>query len=70
MSVTTFEGIVEDGRIHLKDDVQLPGQTKVYVVVPDVQVMRILTPRLAHPEEIKKFQMEVELNAEPPDGPL
>ncbi|MCC7354333.1 MAG: hypothetical protein IT330_11300 [Anaerolineae bacterium] len=53
MRVVTFEGIVEHGQIKLK--------TKVYVVVPDMQVeqtARIASPRLAHPEQAGDFEME------------
>jgi hypothetical protein len=62
MSVATFEGIVEDGQIRLKPDVRLPDKTKVYVLVPDIQVepvARIVSPRLAHPEQAADFRMEV-----------
>lgn len=62
MSVITIEGIVEHGQIRLKGDVHLPDQTKVYVVVPDVlvdQTARIFSPRLAYPEQVEDFKMEV-----------
>jgi len=36
MSVTTFQGTVEDGQVRLAADVQLPEHATVYVVVPDV----------------------------------
>jgi hypothetical protein len=62
MSVITFEGVVEQGKIRLKANIQLPDNTKVYVVVPDVQIQqaaRVLSPRLAHPEQAADFKMEV-----------
>ena len=62
MRVVTIEGIVEDGQIRLKSDIRLPENTKVYVVVPDMQVeqvVRILSPRLAHPEQAADFKMEI-----------
>ena len=62
MSVITFEGVVEDGKIHLKTNIQLPDNTKVYVIVPDVQIQqaaRVLSPRLAHSEQVADFKMEV-----------
>ena len=62
MKVTTFEGIVENGQVRLPADVRLPEKAKVYVVVPDVEVKQIAyiaSPRLAHPEEAKDFQMQV-----------
>jgi hypothetical protein len=37
MSVTTYQGTVEDGQVKLAGDVRLPENTKVYVVVPDVE---------------------------------
>ena len=62
MSVVTLEGIVKHGPIKLGANVRLPEQTKVYVVVPDIQVdrgARIITPHLAHPEQIADFKMEI-----------
>ena len=66
MSVVTIEGIVKDGQIRLKSDIRLPENTKVYVVVPDMQVeqvVRILSPRLAHPEQAADFKMEIVTDA-------
>jgi len=34
MSVMTFEGVIENGRIKLNTNVLLPENAKVYVVVP------------------------------------
>ena len=62
MKVTTFEGIIENGRVRLPADVRLPEKSKVYVVVPDMearQIAHIGSPRLAHPEQAKDFQMQV-----------
>ena len=62
MSVATFEGVVEQGRIRLESGVRLPENTKVYVVVPDIQIersARMISPRLAHPEQAKEFELEV-----------
>ncbi|MBW1716578.1 MAG: hypothetical protein JRJ77_12275 [Deltaproteobacteria bacterium] len=62
MSIVTLEGIVEKGQIRLKPNVQLPDKTKVYVVVPKIQIerhTRIFSPRLAHQEQAKDFEMEV-----------
>ena len=62
MSVATFEGVVEGGRIRLKTSVRLPDNTKVYVVVPAIQIKRsayIFSPRLAHPEQAADFELEV-----------
>jgi hypothetical protein len=61
MSVVTYEGTVEDGRIRINSDVLLPEKTKVYVVVPDNQnaAPRIISPRLAHQEQVADFMMEI-----------
>ena len=63
MSVTTFEGIVEQGRIRLASDVQLPDNTKVYIIVPDIELkeqsLTLQSPRLAQPERAAEFEMEV-----------
>ena len=37
MSVTTYQGIVEDGQVRLAEDIRLPENAKVYVVVPDAE---------------------------------
>ena len=71
MGVVTFEGVVEHDRIRLKSNVRLPENTKVYVIVPDVQVdqvARVFSPRLAHPEQAADFKMEIV--GEPPDASL
>ena len=62
MSVTTIEGVVENGRIRLPASVLLPEKAKVYVVVPDVEVPPIAcigSPRLVHPEQAADFRKEV-----------
>jgi hypothetical protein len=62
MTVATFEGIVEGGRIRLGPGIVLPEKTKVYVVVPSMEVEElghIFSPRLAHSEQAADFIMEV-----------
>ena len=69
MSMTTYEGIVENGKVRLKSGIHLPDKTKVYVVVPDAQKpAQIKTPRLVHPEQISDFKMEI--SQENPDAGL
>jgi len=71
MGVATFEGIVENGQIRLPAAVRLPERTKVYVVIPDVEVQPaayIGSPRLVHPEQAADFQKEV--IEEPSDADL
>ena len=67
MNVATFEGIVENGQIKLPENVHLPERTKVYVVIPDLDppmALRLRSPRLAHPEQAKDFEMTVIQNAD------
>lgn len=62
MTIATYEGIVEHGQIHLKSRVRLPEKQTVYVVVPGFPIeqnIRIPTPRLVHPEQLKDFEMQV-----------
>jgi hypothetical protein len=62
MSIFTVEGIVEKGVVRLKAGVHLPDHTKVLVVVPGIEVepaARIMSPRLAYPEQAADFVMEV-----------
>ncbi len=71
MGVTTFEGIVENGQIRLPAAVRLPERTKVYVVIPDVEVQTVAyigSPRLVHPEQAADFEKEV--IEEPSDADL
>ncbi len=62
MSIITLEGVIDNGQVRLRDNVRLPDNTRVYVVVPDIQVeevAHIRSPRLAHPEQAADFKMEV-----------
>jgi hypothetical protein len=62
MSVITLEGIVEQGQIRLTTNLHLPDNTKVFVVVPDVEIQQsahVLTPRLLHRKQVADFEMEV-----------
>ena len=71
MSVTTYEAIVENGQIKLLQLLQLPEKTKVYVVVPEVEIpspIKIGSPRLRHPEQLIHFVKEV--IEEPEDASL
>jgi hypothetical protein len=59
----TYQGTVVRGEIRLDGDVELPENTRVYVVVPeasDTPPARIHTPRLVHPEEAREFRMDVQ----------
>jgi len=64
MAITTYEGVVEKGKIRLKSGVKLPENVKVYVVVTDARIekkrlIRIPTPRLARRGQAARFKMEV-----------
>lgn len=62
MAVSTLEGIVENGRIRLPDNVRLPDNTRVYVVVPDYEAVpqgHVYSPRLVHPEQAADFAKQV-----------
>ena len=62
MSIVTLEGVVENGQIRLKNNVRLPENTTVYVIVPGAEIQgiaRISSPRLAHPEQSVDFKMQV-----------
>ena len=62
MSILTLEGIIEHGQIRLKTHVSLPDNTKVYIIVPGTEVAQdacIFSPRLAYPEQVADFKMEV-----------
>ena len=66
MSVATFEGIVENGKIKLPEHLHLPEQTKVYVVIPGIGepgAIRLMSPRLAHPEQARDFEKTLVPNA-------
>lgn len=62
MAVTTYEGVVEKGKIRLKSNVKLPENLKVYVVVPEQvekKTPQIQTPRLVHRKQASDFKMKV-----------
>ncbi len=67
MTVPTYEGVVENGRIKLPPGVALPENAIVYVVVPEVvvdlpalpKIIHMRSPRLAHPEQAADFIKEV-----------
>ncbi|WKZ46644.1 MAG: hypothetical protein QY306_12575 [Anaerolineales bacterium] len=62
MALTTYEGVVEKGKIRLKTGVRLPEKAKVYVIVPEAQAkksVRVQTPRLLHRKQASDFKMMV-----------
>ena len=69
MKVTTYEAIVENGRIRLPDDAHIPDHTRVYVVVPSAEEserVRLASPRLVHRDQAAEFAKQVE--PEPEDA--
>ena len=65
MQVTTIQGIVKNGQIHLSEDIELPEMTKVYVIIPPSQhVKKIMSPRLANKDEAKKFVKTIEVDVD------
>ncbi len=62
MIITAFEGLVENGCIHLPTGVLLPEKSKVYVLVPAAEMPRTVhfrSPRLADPSQAPLFKLEV-----------
>jgi len=62
MAILTFEGVVENGQIRLRDNVTLPERSKVYVVIPDegtAAQAHVYSPRLAHPEQAADFAKQI-----------
>ncbi|MCC6125873.1 MAG: hypothetical protein IT426_12975 [Pirellulales bacterium] len=65
MNVISYEGIVENGCVHVPAGVVLPEKTKVYIIVPGISesgiqhYSRIASPRLANPEQAADFVKKV-----------
>jgi hypothetical protein len=65
MKGVTYEGVVENGCVHVPAGVTLPEKAKVYIVIPEVieietpRVAHIPSPRLARPEQASDFVKEV-----------
>jgi hypothetical protein len=55
MVVEAFEGIVEKGRIRILNDVALPEQTRVYVVVQR-QPLQVPSPGFICSEQARDFE--------------
>jgi len=62
MGVSRLEGKVENGVIKLSNEMTLPEQTRVFVIVPDVESSaraRVLSPRLRHPQQAGEFAKQI-----------
>jgi len=66
MQITTVEGIVKNGQIHLTEEIKLPEMAKVYVVVPNLErkTAKIMSPHLANKADSKKFVKTVEVDVD------
>ena len=62
MQVTTIQGIVKNGQIHLTEDFELPEAAEVYVVIPKMEkkTAKIRSPRLVNKADAKYFVKTVE----------
>lgn len=62
MQITTLQGIVKNGQIHLSEDVKLPEMTEVVVIVPKFErrKAKIMSPRLVNKKDAAKFVKTVE----------
>ncbi len=61
-NVVALEGVIENGQIRLMGNIRLPEGTRVFVVVPDIQVERVprvVSPHLVNKEQAKDFVLEV-----------
>ena len=57
-----FEGVVENGRIRLREEVTLPENSRVYVIIADTtpsSSAQVRSPRLAHPEQAGDFRKQI-----------
>ena len=59
MSVRAVEGVVENGKVRLPPEVQLPEKAKVTVILPGVHPHFIGSPRLVNPRDASLFQLEI-----------
>jgi len=62
VSIPAYEGIVQSGLIRLRGNVTLPENTRVYVIIPDLDGgprKRVYSPRLARPHEAGDFAKQV-----------
>jgi hypothetical protein len=57
--LATHEGIIENGRVTLPPNTEIPDKTRVYVLVPDAEpqpAVYVTSPRLAPSGASEKFQ--------------
>jgi hypothetical protein len=71
MKASTDEVIVENGQFAPPEAVQVPEQEIIHILLPELEenrTYRMMSPRLAHPEQAAEFVMKV--TEEPPDATL
>jgi hypothetical protein len=62
MAISTFEGVVKNGQIQLHDNVTLPENCHVYVIILDfasIPQAHVRSPRLVHPSQAADFVKQV-----------
>ena len=62
MNLIAYECVVENGCIRLPPDAMLPEKSKVYVVVPGIELpltAYLRSPQLADPSQAAFFKLEV-----------
>jgi hypothetical protein len=62
VAIFTFEGKVENGQIRLPDELRLPENTKVYVVLSDSgngKQARVRSPRLKYSAQSADFAKQI-----------
>jgi hypothetical protein len=60
--VNAIEGVVENGKIRLREPLSLAENTRVYVIVADIHSTpsaSIASPRLAHPHQAGDFRKRI-----------
>lgn len=65
-NIFTIEGIIENGQIRLPGQLHLPEGARVFIIIPEMQMpeqSRIVSPRLAHPEQARDFELEVSVDS-------
>jgi hypothetical protein len=62
MGVIAVEGVVENGQVRLRPDVQLPEKARVFVIVPDAETVptgQDALPRSIYPEQVRDMGMTI-----------
>ena len=62
MKSSLHEGRVENGDVTLLEEEDIPDENGVTVLLPDLDPQRtykVMSPRLAHPEQAKDFEEQV-----------